>query len=138
MGQVEPRALLPRLEPVALCTEKEVSYNDIVPGSGDGRVTSGQPGGGSGTRQTHYFSTWLDYNFNSWFTGEVGYWLSRTTFNEAGKYGNPYWDRYQDMRVYLGASIQLDNLVKTIQGGSEGEAGVVRAKNSKQPRCGTC
>jgi hypothetical protein len=101
----------------------------------DGRPL--QPGPGaenpSRTRQTHYFSVWLDYTFNSWFTGEVGYWNSRSALNGAGNYGNPFFDRYTDMRVYLGASIQLDNLVKTLQGGGAEEAGIVRAKNTKQP-----
>ena len=49
------------------------------------------------------------------------------------KVPDPVFNQYGDTRVYLGASIQLDNLVKAIQGGDEGEAGVVRAKNTKQP-----
>ena len=84
-------------------------------------------------RQSHYFSAWLDYNFNSWLTGEVGYWNRISTVSDAGKRTNPLWNQYGDMRVYLGASIQLDNLVKAVQGGDHGEAGVVRAKNTKQP-----
>lgn len=84
-------------------------------------------------RQSHYFSAWLDYNFNSWLTGEVGYWNRISTISGAGTRTNPLWSQYGDMRVYLGASIQLDNLVKAIQGGDHGEAGVVRAKNTKQP-----
>ncbi|MBX3263043.1 MAG: hypothetical protein KF782_25430 [Labilithrix sp.] len=83
--------------------------------------------------QTHYFSAWLDYNFNSWFTGEVGYWNSTTALNGAGQRANVIFNRYADTRVYLGCSIQLDNLVKAIQGGDHGEAGIVRAKNTKQP-----
>lgn len=101
----------------------------------DGRPveSSTAVGDPSRTRQAHYFSVWLDYNFNSWFTGEVGYIHSRSALNGAGNYGNPFFDVYTDTRAYLGASIQLDNLVKTLQGGSEGEAGIVRAKNTKQP-----
>lgn len=95
----------------------------------------GSPSGFEPTtvKQSHYFSAWLDYNFNSWLTGEVGYWNRINTISGAGKYTNPLWSQYGDMRVYLGASIQLDNLVKAIQGGEHGEAGVVRAKNNKQP-----
>ena len=84
-------------------------------------------------RQSHYFSAWLDYNFNSWLTGEVGYWNRISTISGSGTRTNPLWSQYGDMRVYLGASIQLDNLVKAIQGGDKGEAGVVRAKNTKAP-----
>lgn len=99
----------------------------------DGRPLQEVPGGRSTTRQTHYFSAWLDYNFNNWFTGEVGYWMSRSATNASGAYANPFFDRFQDMRVYLGANFNLDNLVKELQGGGTGEAGVVRAKNTKQP-----
>lgn len=89
--------------------------------------------GPTSVRQTHYFSAWLDYNFNSWFTGEVGFWNATSALNGAGGLANPIFNRYGDTRVYIGASFQLDNLVKALQGGSEGEAGVVRAKNQKQP-----
>lgn len=84
-------------------------------------------------RQSHYLSAWLDYNFNAWLTGEVGYWSDVNAIGGSGQRANVIFDRYQDSRVYLGASIQLDNLVKALQGGSEGEAGVVRAKNEKIP-----
>ena len=84
-------------------------------------------------RQTHYFSAWLDYNVNSWLTAEVGVWNSTSAITGAGTRANPLFNQYADTRVYLGASFQLDNLVKAIQGGSEGEGGVVRAKNTKQP-----
>ena len=79
-----------------------------------------------------YFSAWLDYNWNAWFTTEVGYWMQRAALTADGKYGNPFFDRYQDMRVYLGASFQVDNLIKQLEGGS-GEGGIVRAKNTKTP-----
>ncbi|MBX3204827.1 MAG: hypothetical protein KF764_07150 [Labilithrix sp.] len=101
-----------------------------VDGTPVGRPEGFEP---TSVRQTHYFSAWLDYNFNSWFTGEVGYWNSTTALNGAGQRANPIFSQYADTRVYLGASIQLDNLVKAIQGGDHGEAGIVRAKNTKQP-----
>lgn len=84
-------------------------------------------------RQTHYVSAWLDYNFNSWFTGEIGFWNSVSSLDASGQRANLIFDRYQDTRVYLGASIQLDNLAKLLQGGDEGEAGVVRARNDRGP-----
>ncbi|MFO0740332.1 MAG: hypothetical protein U0270_30835 [Labilithrix sp.] len=80
-------------------------------------------------RQSHYLSAWLDYNFNPWITGEIGYWNAVAGIGGDGQRSNIIFDRYQDTRVYLGASIQLDNLVKTLQGTSEGAAGVVRAQN---------
>lgn len=84
-------------------------------------------------RQTHYVSAWLDYNFNSWFTGEVGFWNSVAAIDASGRRANLIFDRYQDTRVYVGCSVQLDNLAKVLQGGDEGEAGVVRAKNNRGP-----
>lgn len=81
-------------------------------------------------RQSHYFSAWVDYEFNTWLTGEVGYYMSRSALREDGTYGNPFFDRYQDMRVYLGANIAVDNLVEEIRGAGEGKAGIPRAQNS--------
>lgn len=83
----------------------------------------------TGLRQSHYLSIWLDYNFTPWITGEVGYWNLVSGIGVNGQQSNIFFDRYQDNRVYLGASFQLDNLVKALQGGEEGQAGVVRAQN---------
>jgi len=83
-------------------------------------------------RQSSYFSAWLDYNANSWFTGEVGYALFRSALDEDGTRGNPFFGRYQDMRVYLGANFNIDNIMKQLEGGPT-DAGIVRAKNTKQP-----
>lgn len=95
----------------------------------------GRPEGDTPTsvRQTHYFSAWVDYNINSWMTAEVGYFHSTNAITGGGQRANPIFNPYGDSRVYLGASFQLDNLVKAVQGGDHGEAGVVRAKNTKQP-----
>jgi hypothetical protein len=109
------------------------TYADVVPGVNDTRVIPGStPQGPNAVRQTSYFSAWLDYNVNSYFTAEVGYWLSRSVLAGDGKYGNPFFDRYQDMRVYLGANFNVDNFVKALEGGDT-DAGIVRAKNTKQP-----
>lgn len=84
-------------------------------------------------RQTHYLSAWLDYNFASWITGEVGYWNAVSGIGGDGRRSNIIFERYQDTRVYLGASIQLDNLVKALQGTEQGAGGVVRAQNTTKP-----
>jgi hypothetical protein len=113
-------------------TPKDINESDIVAGGNNTPVTSGQPQGPTSVRQTHYFSAWLDYNFNPWLTGEVGYWNSRSALTEAGTRGNIIWDRYQDTRVYLGVNINIDNLMKMLEGG-ETDAGIVRAQNTRQP-----
>lgn len=83
-------------------------------------------------RQTTYFSAWLDYNANSWLTVEGGYYMFRNILNDDGTYGNPLWSRYQDMRLYLGVNLNIDNIAKELEGGG-GEGGVVRAKNDRRP-----
>jgi hypothetical protein len=83
-------------------------------------------------RQTSYFSAWLDYNANAWFTAEVGYWLSRSALSGDGQRGNIFVDRYQDMRVYIGANFNIDNIMKQLEGGPT-DAGIVRAHNEKKP-----
>ena len=81
-------------------------------------------------RQNSYFSAWLDYEANTWLTAEVGYSLSRSMLTGNATYGNPFWDRYQDMRVYIGANFNIDNIMKQLEGGPT-EAGIVRAQNKK-------
>ena len=84
-------------------------------------------------RQSTYFSAWLDYNANSWLTAEVGYWLERSSaLDGQAHYGNPFWDRYQDQRVFIGASFNIDNIMKQLEGGPT-EAGIVRAQNKMGP-----
>jgi hypothetical protein len=112
--------------------KQDVTESQVVAGGNNIPVTSGQPGGGVVTRQTHYFNAFLDYNFNPWFTGEVGYWNSTSAINENGTYANPFFNRYADTRVYLGCNINIDNLLKALEGG-EADSGIVRAKNKHTP-----
>ncbi|MFO0663655.1 MAG: hypothetical protein U0174_06865 [Polyangiaceae bacterium] len=79
-------------------------------------------------RNNTYFAAWLDYHLNDWFTPELGYYMARRSLADNGKYGNPFFSEYQDMRVYLGANIQLDSLFKSVLG-VKAESGIVRAQN---------
>ncbi len=97
----------------------------------NGRTVESPDGFGPTTvRQSSYFSTWLDYEANAWLTAEVGYWLSRSALTESGTRGNPFFDKYQDQRVYIGANFNIDNIMKQLEGGPA-EAGIVRAQNKK-------
>lgn len=84
----------------------------------------------STTRQSHYFSAWLDYEVNTWLTAEVGYFMGRTATNGNGSYANPFFDQYQDTRVYLGVNIAPDTLIQQITGKGKGDGGIVRARNN--------
>ena len=95
--------------------------------------SSQQQSGRSSVRQIHYFSAWLDYELNSWLTPEVGYFQSSSALNESGSYVNPFFDRYQDVRVYLGANINVDALVEQITTNKKAEPGIIRTKNSHTP-----
>ena len=109
------------------------SVNETVQNGANALPISQVPGFTPGNvRQLSYFSFWLDYNANSFFTAEVGYWMSRNLIDEDGQLGNPFFSRYQDMRVYLGLNVNIDNLMKTLEGGSS-DAGIVRAKNNRGP-----
>jgi hypothetical protein len=93
---------------------------------------------GPSIRQNTYFSAWLDYNANTWFTAEVGYFMFRNVLSGDGRYGNPFFDRYQDARFYVGFNVNIDNFVKEIVEKDEGDdAGVVRARNRFGPAMGT-
>ncbi|NOU31479.1 MAG: hypothetical protein HOO96_26570 [Polyangiaceae bacterium] len=93
-----------------------------------GRVADG----GSSVRNDTYVAAWLDYHATDWLTPEIGYQMARRLIADDGKIGNPIFSQYQDMRVYIGANIQLDSLYKSIAG-SKGEGGIVRAKNKVNP-----
>ena len=92
-----------------------------------------EPGGSTNFRQDTYFNVFLDYNVNSWFTGEIGYQMSRASIlTGQSTIGNPFYDPYQDMRVYLGFNIGLDKLYEAVRG-VNGEAGILRVKNERKP-----
>jgi hypothetical protein len=92
---------------------------------------------GSGVRQTTYFSVWIDYNANAWLTAEAGYFLFRNVLSGDGQYGNPFFDRYQDARVYFGFNLNVDNLVKElVEKDGDQEGGIIRAKNRFGPATG--
>jgi hypothetical protein len=96
-----------------------------VPAPGPNEV-----GAGTHVRQLSTFFGWLDYVANSWFTLEVGYFMSRRLLRDDGTWGNPIYDPYQDWRVYLNANIVLDKLFEAITGSGQGEGGVIRTHNT--------
>ena len=110
---------------------KDINESDVVAGAPNTPVQSStaEP---TSVRQTHYVSAWLDYEFNGWLTGEVGYWNAISALGEDGQRANLIFSRYQDTRVYLGVNFNLDNLLKQLEGGPT-EAGIVRAQNKKAP-----
>ena len=91
-----------------------------------------EPNGSTAFRQTSYFNIFLDYNATDWFTAEVGYQIFRTILDGESHIGNPFWDPYQDMRVYLGFNIGIDALYQALQGKKE-EAGILRTKSERRP-----
>ena len=103
--------------------------------AGSGTATPGRLSDASTVRNATYFSFWVDVEATHWLTAEVGYFMSRNVLRADGKYGNPFFDANQDMRVYLGANVNLDNLAKAIEG-TGGDGGVVRAKNRTGPALG--
>ncbi|HEY8078152.1 MAG TPA: hypothetical protein VIF62_28690 [Labilithrix sp.] len=103
-------------------------------------VSDGTPGcqGRSSVRQAGYFAAAVDYEFTPWITGELGYSLYRNFLTENGTYGNPFADRYQDMRVFLGAIVDPDELFLALQGKARevdhNPDGVPRKTNARMKR----
>lgn len=89
-----------------------------------------EPNGNTNFRQSAYFNVGLDWDFNGWLTGEIGYQMYRTILTGESTIGNPFFDPYQDMRVYFGVNIALDSLYEAIQGKKEDE-GILRTKNEQ-------
>lgn len=91
-----------------------------------------EPNGNTNFRQSSYFNFGLDWDFNGWLTGELGYQMYRTILTGESTIGNPFWDPYQDMRVYLGVNVALDALYEAILGKKEDE-GILRTKSEHRP-----
>ncbi len=83
-------------------------------------------------RASTFFAAWLDLEVSDWVTPEIGYQQQRSLRNADGSFGNPFFSKYQEQIVYLGANVQLDSLLKKITG-EEGKAGIVRAKAAPTP-----
>ncbi len=108
---------------------------DQVPTDSGSTTTATRIANPQTIRHRTYFSFWFDFEANSWLTPELGYYMIRRLLRDDGSYGNPFFDSKQDMRVYLGANIAIDNLVKALQG-EDGDPGIVRAKNTTGPALG--
>lgn len=91
-----------------------------------------EPNGNTNFRQSSYFNAALDYEVNGWLTAEIGYQMYRTILTGESTIGNPFFDPYQDMRVYLGVNIALDSLYEALQGKKD-EEGILRTKNERRP-----
>ncbi len=61
----------------------------------------------SALRVSTYFSAWVGYAVMDAVSVELGYLLSRNVLGGDGQLGNPLFDRYQDMRLYMGVSYAL-------------------------------
>jgi len=94
----------------------------------DARRSAERPGGPR-ARAEALLQRRARLHFNSWFTARSATGSNARASPANGKYGNPFFDRYQDSRVYLGVSVLLDNLVKDAPRRRDGTAGVVRAQN---------
>jgi hypothetical protein len=63
--------------------------------------------------------------------------MFRNVLSGDGRFGNPFFDRYQDARVYLGVNLNIDNLVKElVEKEGDEEGGIIRAKNRFGPATG--
>lgn len=58
-------------------------------------------------RVSTYAAAWVGYAVTAVIGVEVGYQIARNVLSEDGKLGNPLFDRYQDMRLYLSLSYAI-------------------------------
>lgn len=86
------------------------------------------------TNNTTYFAAWADFNVSSWLTIEAGYAMARDLRGQqqSTPFGNPFFDQYQDWRLYLQTVWTLDRLYTAIFQRSGQAGGVIRTRN--QPR----
>lgn len=65
-------------------------------------------------RMGSYLSAGVEVAMTPWMTGQFGYSLGRNLISGSGGYGNPLFDRYQDMRLNLGLSMSLDRFYSAL------------------------
>ncbi len=65
-------------------------------------------------RSFTYFSTWVSHGLFELMDVEVGYYLRRKILAGDGRFGNPLWDRYQDMRIYLSVGLDVASVAKAL------------------------
>jgi len=92
-----------------------------------------EPGGAVPFRQLSYFNASLGWDFTSYFTAEVGYQMYRSILTGESQIGNPFFDQYQDWRIYAGWTFHLDKLYDAARGVKEPEKGVVHVHNDRKP-----
>lgn len=112
-GRVSPALFFAMSHQVPYAFRDLPGVEDVPEGANDARVFTS-------------FSGWVNYNINSWLTAEAGYSMTRNVLNGEGAFGNPIFDQYQDMRVYLGANIGLDRFYRALGGQAEAGGGVIR------------
>ncbi len=106
------------------------AYQGSVP-TRDGQVVQSAEGfNPTALRQKHYFQFALDYEVTPWLTPEIGYWVDKNAISEDGTRGSIFYDKYQDMRLFLGVNINVDNILKVMEG-KPAEPGVVRAQKKR-------
>lgn len=58
-------------------------------------------------RVSTFASVAASYEFTDWVSAELSYSMARSLFNGDGSYGNPLFDANQDMRLNLGATLDV-------------------------------
>ena len=64
----------------------------------------------AGVRLSTFASVAASYDFTDWVSAELSYSMARGVFNGDGSYGNPLFDANQDMRLNLGATLEVARL----------------------------
>jgi hypothetical protein len=95
-----------------------------------------EPGGSVPFRQFSYFNAALGWEFTNFFSAEVGYQMYRSSvLTGESQIGNPFYDPYQDMRIYAGIDIKLDKLYDAARGIKDKDEnhGIVHVRNERKP-----
>jgi hypothetical protein len=83
-----------------------------------------EPGGSVPFRQLSYFDAEIGWDFTSYFTASLGYQMYRSMLTGESTYGNPFWDPYQDQRLYAAVTFHLDKLYDALRGVKDKETHV--------------
>ena len=87
-------------------------------------------------RQFSYFNASLGWEFTNFFSAEVGYQMYRSSvLTGESQIGNPFYDPYQDMRIYAGIDIKLDKLYDAARGikDKDDNHAIVHVRNERKP-----
>lgn len=116
---------------LSLGTHLAMNFGWAYPAHSTDGIPTDMPDGA--VREWSSFSAWLGVGVTSFLTVETGYTITRDVLDADGTYGNPFYDRFRDWRVYLSLNLEPDRIADALNGRGAGYGRAVVARRERAP-----